>query len=347
MSSMKTLEPIIDGPRPSDKPPRVDFDPEKHLQFEPPSSVLTWEDLGYPKDHGISPIAVCQPFRLFSDDAIQQMRAEIFQQEVMENYRASSTIAAMQVRGYAEKHAPFIYAAWKHPKTLELLSKVAGIDLSIKVDHEIGHLNFAVKPDDKPPEANPEIPTAQYSKEREVVGWHYDSYPYSCVTMLSDGTNMVGGETVMQLKNGQVLKLDKPKLGYAVVLQGRYVLHKGLTASGGKERISMVTSLWPRSPFVKDETFLTNIRTVSNNDELYIQFAEYRLEMLEERTRAQLKKIRDARLAGGRISTTALKHFIAEQQQHLTVTDAALLEEEKVERGIVKEIIVNEPIPTY
>lgn len=123
-------EPILNGPILDCPVSRIEFDPDKHLAFQPLTSVLTWEDLGYPKDHGVSPIAVVQPFRLFTEEAIRHMRAEILQREVMENHRVSSTIAAMQVRGYVEKHAPFIYAAWKHPRTLDILSQVMGIDLS-------------------------------------------------------------------------------------------------------------------------------------------------------------------------------------------------------------------------
>ncbi|CEJ92602.1 hypothetical protein VHEMI08243 [[Torrubiella] hemipterigena] len=345
-------EPIIDRRRPSGKVPSAKFDPERHLAFEEPVSTLTWQDLGYPKDHGVSPIAVAQPFRLFTDEAIQYMRNEILQVEVMEKFRVSSTIAAMQVRGYVETHAPFIYAAWKHPKTLEILSQVMGIDLSIKVDHEIGHVNFAVKSealetdidiqtgDSRYPGADATTGT-KYDAEKEVVGWHYDSYPFSCVTMLSDSTNMVGGETAVQLGDSKgILKLAQPRLGYATLLQGRYVLHKGLTAGPGRERLSMVTSLWPRSAFVRDESFLTNIRTVSNNSQLYVQFAEYRLAMLEERTRAQLENIKRCRDKGDQIDMTALKTFIADQQEHLRITDLALLEENMIERGIVKEIAV-------
>jgi len=190
-------EPIIDGPLPG--PFRhVEFDPDKHLCFDPPTSILTWEDLGYPKDHGVSPIAAVQPFRLFTDEAIQHMRDEILQEEVLKKFRVSSTIAAMQVRGYVESHAPFIYSAWKHPRTLEILSKAMGIDLAIKVDHEIGHVNFAVKPntfDAANATASGYADTdaaaaTHYSAEKEVVGWHNDSYPFSCVTMLSDATNI-------------------------------------------------------------------------------------------------------------------------------------------------------------
>lgn len=40
-------------------------------------------------------------------------------------------------------------------------------------------------------------------------------------------------------------------------MQGRYTKHQALKALGGCEHISMVTSSWPKSPFIKDETVLT------------------------------------------------------------------------------------------
>jgi hypothetical protein len=110
------------------------------------------------------------------------------------------------------------------------------------------------------------------------------------------------------------------------------------------ERISMVTSLWPASPHTPDESFLTNIRTVSNNEELYVQFAEYRFGLLEERFRAQVEDIKKKRANDSKLDPAALKEFIAIQIAHLNGTAAALLEEEKVERGLVHEALVTEPV---
>lgn len=101
-------------PRPSFKPiiehtlkkpvqDAVKFDPKKHLAYTPPTQVTMMKDIGYAEDTGISPMAVSQPFQLFSPEAIQQMRAEIFKPEVMENCSFSSNIAARQLRGYASK----------------------------------------------------------------------------------------------------------------------------------------------------------------------------------------------------------------------------------------------------
>lgn len=61
------------------------------------------EELGYSKDRGVSPIAVSQPFQLFTEEAVHEMRREIFKPEVLENCKYSSNIAACQLRGYAPK----------------------------------------------------------------------------------------------------------------------------------------------------------------------------------------------------------------------------------------------------
>ena len=80
-----------------------DFDPQKHLAFKKPSKIWSMKDISLPENHGISPIAVSEPFRLFSDEAVRRMRAEVLAPEVMDNCQYSSTIAAAQLRGYANK----------------------------------------------------------------------------------------------------------------------------------------------------------------------------------------------------------------------------------------------------
>ena len=47
------------------------------------------------------------------------------------------------------RHAPFVYEAWRDPKTLEILSEVAGVDLVPVMDYEIGHVNLTEKTDDQ------------------------------------------------------------------------------------------------------------------------------------------------------------------------------------------------------
>lgn len=79
------------------------FDPEKHLTFEPPTRVHTMVDIGLPASSGISPVAVSEPFRLFSQEAVMEMRKEILAEKVLKDYSYTSDIAPMQLRGYAPK----------------------------------------------------------------------------------------------------------------------------------------------------------------------------------------------------------------------------------------------------
>jgi hypothetical protein len=79
------------------------FDPSKHLAYEEPNYIHTMEDIGFSATKGVSPVAVSEPFHLFSEDAVNTMRCEILSKEVQENYSYTSDIAPKQLRGYAPK----------------------------------------------------------------------------------------------------------------------------------------------------------------------------------------------------------------------------------------------------
>lgn len=74
------------------------FDPQKHLDFQPPKKVYTVKEIGL-EGHGISPVAASEPFPLFTTEAIRQMRAEIFSEPVLANCQYASTFAKNMVRG--------------------------------------------------------------------------------------------------------------------------------------------------------------------------------------------------------------------------------------------------------
>ena len=80
-----------------------DFDPKKHLDFTPPVKSLTMSDLKLPEGTGVSPFAVSDPFQLFTQEAVQRMRFEIFSKEVLKNCKYSSNLAQCQLRGFAAK----------------------------------------------------------------------------------------------------------------------------------------------------------------------------------------------------------------------------------------------------
>jgi hypothetical protein len=113
------------------------------------------------------------------------------------------------------RYAPFVYDAWKSPETLAIVSSIAGIDLVTEMDFEIAHINMSVKtPAQKEAEEEEERrkPWLRLEDDAPLVGWHTDSYPFVCVTMLSDCTNMVGGETMLRTGTGDVMKIRSPQM---------------------------------------------------------------------------------------------------------------------------------------
>lgn len=77
---------------------REEFDASKHIAFEAPENIITMKDIGL-EGHGISPNAVTAPFSLFSQEAIEQIRAEVFSDEVLRDCQFASTFNKNMVRG--------------------------------------------------------------------------------------------------------------------------------------------------------------------------------------------------------------------------------------------------------
>lgn len=92
---------------------------------------------------------------------------------------------------------------------------------------------------------------------------------------------------------------------------------------GGRERISMVTSFRPKNPLIRDEVVLTGVRSISTLPELYGQYTQYRLEVLEERIRAMEKSLREKERSGRKFDIAETRNFVTEQKQFL---EAMLLE---------------------
>ncbi|KAK1061005.1 hypothetical protein LTR33_012792 [Friedmanniomyces endolithicus] len=354
------FKPIIQGWAGKRKFEHVNFDPRQHLAFEEPQSIVMMKEIGYSEDTGISPVAVSHPFRMFTPECIQKFRDEVLSDEVLEKCSYRSNIAAFQVRGYAPKYAPFTYDAWHNPRTLSIVSKIAGVDLIPNMDFEIGHINISVKSEKQAldEKAAVELQRKSFAVDegiagcpwedgKPVVGWHRDSYPFVCVTMLSDCTNMVGGETALKMANGEVMRVRGPQMGCAVVMQGRYITHQALRALGAQERITMVTSFRPRSPFLPDDSVLSTVRGISRLSDLYYEFGRYRLEMLEQRLQTQIKLLREDHESGKKTDITALKAFLDEQEQFVRRTNSEMIPEEDVVEGHQPEMgLENVKLPT-
>ena len=97
----------------------------------------------------------------------------------------------------------------------------------------------------------------------------------------------------------------------------------------------MVTSFRPKCAFARDDTVLTTVRAISNLSELYYQFSEYRLEILEERIRTELKLLRETRQAGKKFNTRKLKQFLHEQEKFLEHMNREIVED--VKKGVIDD----------
>ncbi|KAF9771048.1 hypothetical protein IL306_011325 [Fusarium sp. DS 682] len=265
--------------------PAEEFDAKKHVCFEFPKRTYTMKEWGY-ENQGVSPIAASDPFPLFTEAAVKQVRRELLSED-----------------------APFAHALWKSPEAQQAVSKVAGIDLVHAFEYEIGHTNLLFSDGEDEKGTNDNV----------GFSWHYDSFPSVCVTMLSDCSVMKGGETAVLKGDGEVLKVRGPTMGTVVILQGRYVKHAALKAIG-KERISFITAFRPRSPFVKDELVLTGSRPISNQSELAYDYCAYRADILEIRFREHAKRLREQQAASIKFNPDAVREFIQEQKEMLEAT---------------------------
>lgn len=88
------------------------------------------------------------------------------------------------------------------------MSRLAGIEVVPVFEYEIGHTNVSVNAAEDTP--NGSVKGIISEEDESAFSWHFDSVPFVCVTMLSDCTGMVGGETAVRLGTGDVLKVRGP-----------------------------------------------------------------------------------------------------------------------------------------
>ncbi|OIW30900.1 hypothetical protein CONLIGDRAFT_558294, partial [Coniochaeta ligniaria NRRL 30616] len=276
-------------------------DPTLHIAPQTGVSILKMTDLNPSFTSPISPHAAAQ-IPLATREAVIEMRRELFSKDVLDNCLHSTRPGAVQLRGHSPRFTKFIYDFWHHPQVLAAVSRAAGVDLVPAYDYEVASTNVQLGPGGiaglydtpaEPPAHVPETGTVETGKEEEaelpknpIIGWHRDAHPFVCVLMLSDARHMRGGETAYRRADGSVSYIKAPQMGWGAILQGRYITHMGVPASGGTgERIVCVTSFRPRDPMLPDSSVLDQIRKHSHHTEIYYQYTLYRMEVLEARAR--------------------------------------------------------------
>ncbi|OUM52273.1 hypothetical protein BVG19_g1446 [[Candida] boidinii] len=266
--------------------PSVEFDPEVHLVFKKEyvneTPKMTMEELGLTSPTQISEVGVTNPFPLFSKEAVEIMRSEVLREEVFKNcarvsMSSTSGLDAV-IRGYAKDSCPFTYAAWKHPKTIEAVSLMAGVELELIMDYEIAQINVGMKSAEQAKNERADLARRNSLNDSynddipAIVGWHNDSYPFVCVLMLSDTTYMIGGETLLKTGTGKIIPTPGPSMGKAVVLQGRKILHLAPVPLGSTERITAVSSYRAKNSLLPDTSVLKTVKPETNYGSIYNDF---------------------------------------------------------------------------
>lgn len=99
-----------------------------------------------------------------------------------------------------------------------------------------------------------------------------------------------------------------------------------------------MTSFRPKSPFLKDDSELRTVRPISDLSELYYDFAEYRLEIMEERTRRERKELMKRQKTHKKFDTRGHKRFLEESIAFMEHTDHEIVEESKVKKGYIEKV---------
>jgi hypothetical protein len=255
------------------------FDPAVHLQLEAPAYIKTLTDrstgsvdkVAFPvplgthesggvawpfNGHGGAPVpfdglAFSAPFRVLSDEGVRAMREAIYNNE---RFAQTTDRAPKVLRGLGYRSS-FIRDFTYSPQVLEHLSHMSGNPVHPHdMPLNIAHVNFG-----------------EIGNEQPVDEWHLDSVPYVMVVLLSDATDMQGGnlqvarlgdakETLKKIAiDGIDMKdvdvVNYPGPGYAIFMQGSRIAHGVTPVSSAREpRLTLVNSYQSRNPFAEDRT---------------------------------------------------------------------------------------------
>lgn len=78
-----------------------------------------------------------------------------------------------------------------------------------------------------------------------------------------------------------------------------------------------------------DDSVLTTVRRISDLNELYSQWTEYRVEIVEERCRRLVKKVRERKRVGRDFDVAAVKRELEELKEVLERTAGEIVDEDR------------------
>lgn len=247
-----------------DNSAEVRFDPRIHLQLELPKAVKTLDFKTTPFPYSpevkraFPGLAYTQPFRLLSDEGVKAMRTVIDMHKDA-HLKPNERNHCIRGLGFLSQFTrDFAFSEEVAEAVSDLAQEPLGPH-NLTMNH--AHTNFGFPGKGKAPEQ-----------------WHVDSVDYVFVLILSDITDMQGGELqVLQMADASGNAFDELRLhgipddlienvsyaqaGFCIFCQGSKILHSVTPVLSAREpRISIVQS-WNRlNVFAPDSTLLTTFR---------------------------------------------------------------------------------------
>lgn len=320
--------------------PNTKFDAKKHINYKGVEKKFKFEDLGIKKTHvqPINEIAATSPFDLFTEEAADMMKYELFsKEELVKKYgRLTQTVNSTNtssldflLSGFIDD-TPFTKAAWESKELKDIVNDIMQDKLVIPHQFAMSHINVSLA-DSTKPEFDPDVDYVKLKAEQDahaekigsLVSWHYDSPPLVCVTMLSAKPGMVGGETGIKLGDESVMRLQNTKPGCATMLQGRCIKHIAMKPLNNADRISYVVNFIPEDPNRVDTTCATSERpgvsAAFTNDKFYPTFLNYRFERVEQRLKSYRTKLMENYNKGAKFDQLAAVDFMKDIEDYLHI----------------------------
>lgn len=276
-------------------PEQFRFDPGKHLQLGPPEYIkMLPTDSGHeqfvqfpipPSGSGPRVVRGCSsdaevpftglaytaPFRVLSDQGVSALRQVIDNNEKFTTSVPNLVPKCLRGLGY---RSDFIRDLNYSEPLLRHLSQCAGEALTPHaMSMNLAQINFG------------EIGGGPVNQ------WHIDSVPYVMVILLSDATDMVGGELLVarlgdpkeairriraeEIDPQLIDKVNYPGPGYAIFMQGSQIAHAVTPVTHAKERrLTCINSYQTLNPFCQDHTVYKTFTTMDGDAPPY-EFARH------------------------------------------------------------------------
>ena len=286
----------------------IPFVGEKHLAYSKPEWVKTLTALNLkPDDLAVSDFAVTAPFQLLSSAGVEALRTEIAKDQVVRNCKFTSFSRAPNVLHGMALFSSFTHDLFRSQEFVTAVRDATGLPLRPHpLDYEIAHVNIQ-----------------ENGAKKAAEAWHCDSMPFVMVLMLSDPEGMEGGETVIMDGDGNKHAVKYARAGECIILQGMAVRHT-VNKARNMGRTTVVQAMTLDVDGVQDLSNLFINVDYANPEELYRQWATYRLKDLSGMLNREVEKLEQLSF-GQQINVTEVVNKIQFLETHLANTRASLL----------------------